>query len=118
VIAIGDLFRLPDLLTGFSENPRKQRWCMVVSVDKYSARVAPRSSSSDDGVLVIKSARPDCFTEDGRFYDDWRSVLLADLRGYENRGALPDPFREEVLDQYRESRARRRRGRRARNETA
>lgn len=91
---------------------------MVVSVDKYSVRVVPRSASSDNGVLVLRSARPDCFTEDGRFYDDWRSILLADLRDYENRGPLPDRSREDVLDQYRESQARRRNARRARRATS
>lgn len=112
--ATGDLYRLPDLLTGFSEIPTKQRWCMVVGVDRYSARVVPRSASSTDGVLVLRSARSDCFTEDGRFYDDWRSILLADLRGYENRGRLPDPSCQEVLEQYRNSQERRRRDRRSR----
>lgn len=116
--AIGDLYRLPDLLTAFSENRTKQRWCMVVTVDKYSVRVVPRSASSDDGLLVLKSARPDCFTEDDRFYDDWSSILLADLRDYDNRGQLPHPCREEILDQYRESQARRRRARRARRATS
>lgn len=114
--AIGDLYRLPDLLTGFSENSTKQRWCMVVSVDRYSARVVPRSASSTDGVLVLKSERPDCFTSDGRFYADWRSILLADLRSYENHGPLPQSPREEVLEQYRDAQERRRRNRRMRGD--
>jgi hypothetical protein len=114
VTVIGDLYRLPDLLTGFSQTPTKRRWCMVVSVDRYSARVVPRSATSTEGVLVLKSARPDCFTEDGRFYDDWRSVLLCDLRSYENRGALRDPGRGDVLEQYRASVERRRLNRRSR----
>lgn len=112
--SIGDLYRLPDLLTGFSENSSKHRWCMVVSVDRYSARVAPRSASSSSGIPVLRSARPDCFTRDGSFYDDWTSVLLADLAGYENRGQLPAADRDLVVGQYRANLARRRRARRPR----
>jgi hypothetical protein len=112
VPSIGDLYRLPDLLTGFSKNPAKHRWCMVVTVDRYSARVVPRSASSTEGVLVLRSARPDCFTTDGRFYDDWRTVLLVDVCSYENAGPLPATDREEVVEQYRASQERRRRARR------
>ena len=110
--SIGDLYRLPDLLTGFSEIPTKHRWCMVVSIDRYSARVVPRSASSAEGVLVLRSARPDLFSEDGRFYDDWRSLLLADLRSYANGGPLPEADRREVCEQYRASQQRRREARR------
>jgi hypothetical protein len=114
VTAVGDIYRLPDLLTGFSASQTKRRWCMVISVDRYSARVAPRSATSAEGVLVLRSARPDCFTQDGRFYDDWRTILLSDLRCYENRGPLREADRCAVLAQYRESLERRRRRRRSR----
>jgi hypothetical protein len=85
---------------------------MVVSVDRYSAHVAPRSASSGSGIPVLRSARPDCFTEGGSFYDDWTSVLLADLAGYESRGQLPAADRDLVVGQYRANLARRRRARR------
>ena len=113
--SIGDLYRLPDLLTGFSENPSKHRWCTVVSIDRYSARVVPRSASSGSGIPVLRSARPDCFNEDGSFYDDWTSVLLIDLAGYGNRGPLPATDRDLVVGQYRANLARRRHARRPRS---
>ncbi len=97
--AVGDIYRLPDLLTGFSNDPSKHRWCMVVVADRYSVRVCPRSKSSSEGVWVPATAM-DCFTEDGRFYDDWKSVSVADLRSYECAGPLPAAHRDAVVNQY------------------
>lgn len=73
---------------------------MVVSVDKYSVRVAPRSKSASEGVYVEKAAMPAHFTEDGHFYNHWQSVAIADLRTYECVGRLDGPWRSAVIAQY------------------
>lgn len=104
---IGDVYRLPDRLTGFSNDPDKERWCVVVVADRYSVRVAPRSATSEDGVYVPKEAMA-CFSKDGHFYDDWKSVSLASLRDYESAGQLENPHRDAVVKQYTDSQQARR----------
>jgi hypothetical protein len=111
---LGDLYRLPDRLTGFSDDLQKVRWCAVVEVARYSVRVAPRSKTSEAGVYVARDVMPHLFSDDGRFYDDWKSIPLADLRGYDLRGRLPAAARDAVVDQYLASEARKIRRRRER----
>src|SRR3954452_23479636 len=87
---VGDVLRLPDSLTGCSEDPTKHRWCMVAADLGFSVRLMPRSASGGQGVAVPKEAMTR-FTEDGHFYDDPKSIPLSSLTGYDNTGQLPEP---------------------------
>jgi hypothetical protein len=107
---IGDMYRLPDRLTGFSTDLVKERWCMVVHVDRFSVRVVPRTASDDPagaGVYVPKEAMSR-FTKNGRFYDDFRSIPTVTLRDYQPAEPLPAEYRDRVVKQYRDSQQRRR----------
>lgn len=105
---IGDVLRVPDRVTGWSDDQTKMRWCMVVAHMGFSVKVMPRSSSSDEGVPVPASAM-DRFTEDGHFYNDPKTLHWTDLEGLDNIGPLDDPYRQQVLDLFRQPRERRRR---------
>ena len=105
---VGDVIRIPDSLTGCSDNPEKRRWCMVVADLGFSVRVLPRSASGGEGVFVPKEAMPR-FTEHGHFYYDPKSLPLSSLTGYDNIGQLPEPYQAQVLELAREGRRRRKR---------
>jgi hypothetical protein len=94
--AVGDVVRLPDSLTGFSDDPEKVRWCVVVVDLGFSMRVMPRSKTSTDGVFVPADAMPE-FTEDGRIFDKFRSIPLSSFDGAPNIGRLPDEYLKPVL---------------------
>ena len=104
---IGDVLRVPDSLTGWSDDLTKHRWCMVVADLGFSVRVMPRSASGGQGVFVPETAM-DRFTEDGHFYDNPKSLPLISLRGCDNIGQLPEPYREAVLELARQRERRRR----------
>lgn len=85
----------------------KMRWCMVVAHMGFSIKVMPRSASSDEGVEVPATAM-DRFTEDGRFYNDPKTLHWTDLEGIDNIGQLAQPYMQQVLDLFRQPRERRR----------
>jgi hypothetical protein len=94
--AIGDVVRLPDSLTGYSDDPGKVRWCIVVADLGFSMRVLPRSKTSKEGILVPASAM-DEFTEDGRVFNKLKTVRVDALREMQNIGQLPEEYLVEVL---------------------
>lgn len=98
--AIGDVVRLPDSLTGYSDAPGKMRWCIVVVDLGFSMRVLPRSATSKEGIEVPASAM-DEFTEDGRVFNKQKSVRVDALRGAANIGPLPEQYLAPVLDMAR-----------------
>jgi hypothetical protein len=104
--AVGDVLRVPDSLTGWSDDPGKHRWCMVVADLGFSVRALPRSASGGQGVFVPEAAM-ERFSEDGHFYDDPKSLPLSSLRGCDNIGQLPEPYRGQVLELARQRKRRR-----------
>ena len=94
---VGDVLRVPDSLTGWSDDPTKRRWCMVVADLGISVRALPRSASGGSGVFVPRDAM-ERFTEDGHFYYDPKSLPYSSLLGYDNIGQLPEPYRSDVLN--------------------
>jgi hypothetical protein len=85
------------LLTAYSNDRTKYRWCMVTAITDFSVRVVPRSSSGGEGVFVPREAL-EAFTEDGHFWRNVKSVHVRDLRGYQYGGQLGQPYRSDVCD--------------------
>jgi len=103
--AVGDVVRLPDSLTGFSDDPTKHRWCIVVADLGFSMRVLPRSKTSTEGVFVPAEAMPE-FTEDGRVFHRIKSIPVRFFEGATNIGRLPDEYLKPVLELARKRRGR------------
>jgi hypothetical protein len=98
--AVGAVYRIPDALTGWSRDRDKLRWAVVVAVNMpISARLLPRSASIEEGVHVGIDAL-DCFSKDGHFFFDPKSIPLVDLRHMEYGGMLEPAHRNLVLNFY------------------
>lgn len=94
-LAVGDVLRISDLDTGFSEKS-ELRPCMVTRTFGQNVRVAGRSASSDEGVPVPMGTLPG-FDKDGVFFRPGARVSLALASSSERLGPLPDPYKTQVL---------------------
>ena len=94
-VAVGDVVYLHDAVTGFSRKDC-MRWCVVTAVLDRHVRVAGRSASRTDGVLVPQSVMA-AFTADGWFLRPPLRISLADACAARNIGSLPEHYLAQVL---------------------
>lgn len=98
--AVGDVLRVPDRVTGISDDEDKVRFVIVVAVLDINVRVLPRSTSIREGIELPMSAM-DCFDAEGWVAHKVKSLPFYDLADYVNEGPLPDQWRDHVVDFYR-----------------
>jgi hypothetical protein len=94
-IAVGDVLRLHDGVTGFSRKDA-MRWCIVTALIGPSVRVAGRSSTRQDGVPIPKTAMAE-FDLDGWVPRPPVRIALTDAQRARNIGPLPSHYLEQVL---------------------
>jgi len=100
-VSVGDVIYLHDVLdTAFSAKLVWRPW-MVAAVLGQTVRVIPRSSTSSSGVLVPQTALV-AFTTNGRFCKTSRGISLTLASSRQNVGPLPEPYKTQVLEQYRQ----------------
>jgi hypothetical protein len=105
-VSVGDVIYLHDVLdTAFSAKSVWRPW-MVAAVLGQTVRAIPRSSTSSSGVLVPQTALA-AFTTNGRFCKTSRSISLTLASSRQNAGPLPEPYKTQVLEQYRRRRRKR-----------
>jgi hypothetical protein len=92
---IGDIVYLHDNVTKASSK-NVMRWCMVVSINGFSARGAPRSSTVRGLVHTAAGLLPE-FTRDGWFSRWDLPVPTLAVDNARNAGQLPEPERSQVL---------------------
>ncbi len=93
--SVGDVLYLHDGTTGFSHK-EVMRWCIVTALVGPSVRVAGRSSTREDGVLIPQTAMAE-FDRDGWVPRPAVRIALADARTARNIGPLPSHYLEQVL---------------------
>src|SRR5436309_2559176 len=94
-LVVGDVLRVSDLDTGFSEKP-ELRPCMITKIFGHNARVAGRSASGTQGVPVPKGTLSG-FDQEGVFFRPGARISLALAKKCERLGLLPEPYKTQVL---------------------
>jgi hypothetical protein len=94
-VAVGDVLYVNDRVSGFSRKD-KFRWCIVVSVTSAGVRLAFRSASRRDGVMIPKGAM-ERFTKDGWISRDTLRIAPEDAERAENVGRIGDDYLQQIL---------------------
>ena len=87
----GEIILLDDVVTGFDDNKKGRRYCVVrvVGDPLQLVLVVPRTTKGKDGTPSKQSDCPTAFTEDGRFLYRPYQVFPADLEGVTRLDVLP-----------------------------
>jgi hypothetical protein len=94
----GEILKLDDIDTGFSEkNPKRNRPYVVVGAAGMLVRVVPQSTDLSKGVLIPDGGVEGL--EEGCFVPYAANVPLSLAITAENVGHLPEPYLSEVIDQ-------------------
>ena len=96
---VGEVLLIDDAVTDYDRN-KLERPCMVVRVNPgppAGVWVLPRSTQGRDGTFVPAGALPG-LNRDGRFMVLPRFAAASDLAGVRSLGVLPQPYRDQVLE--------------------